>query len=588
MLTPTEYSNLMLEITRISNLDEKDQLNRHSKKLLRDQENGKCYIQWQTYADRKKARSRRFKFKKKKKAPRIPSRRAKRKKLKLKNEQSAPINKTEPPPVINLSSSVTLTEGHYGIFRKGPKFVPNPPKANFAEFNQDYELWKSKMRWAYYHTHKPETVNLTPPLNVAESNIEEIPEHALQTEKSLIKMKSSGYIAPKSKNHALELFFHKLDIAVKDSTEKKGGGDNLTPAERLALNEMKRWDKQIVRPYDKGTGFVVDDLDNYKQRVLTEIQNTQGYKIVDNEKDAIQEIHERIEKWKQTHNKELSPLLMDWLIDSNAIFGYIYMNYKAHKPEKQYPGRFITSGCGSPTERLSIWIEHHLKPLMSKVPYRLEDTSQFLRDLEEFNHKRSHEENPPQLILCTWDIESMYPSIDYEQGLNACRALLKKRQSEEPSTESLVEAIKLCLEENIAEFDGTVVKQISGTAMGPHHSCSYADIAIDQIIDQNVMSSINPWYDKIALWRRFRDDIICFWIGSEEENDLFDIWLNNLQKKLRFTKERSIIKSIYLDLKLLIKGIFVTSEMYSKSSDSHAYLLPSSCHPTHICRNIPI
>ena len=27
--------------------------------------------------------------------------------------------------------------------------------------------------------------------------------------------------------------------------------------------------------------------------------------------------------------------------------------------------------------------------------------------------------------------------------------------------------------------------------------------------------------------------------------------------------------------------------MYSKSSDTHAYLMPISCHPTHICRNIP-
>ena len=124
--------------------------------------------------------------------------------------------------------------------------------------------------------------------------------------------------------------------------------------------------------------------------------------------------------------------------------------------------------------------------------------------------------------------------------------------------------------------------------MVPHHSCSYADIAIDQIIDQNVMISINPWYDTISLWRRFIDVIICFWIGTEEENDSFDIWLNNLQKQLRFTKERSIIKSIYLDLKLIIKGIYIVSEMYSKPSDSHAYLLPSSCHPTHICRNIPI
>ena len=116
---------------------------------------------------------------------------------------------------------------------------------------------------------------------------------------------------------------------------------------------------------------------------------------------------------------------MEWFIDKNASFGYIYyMNYKAHKPEKNYPGRYITSGCGSPTERLSSWIEYFLKPLMSKLPYRLEDTSHFLRDLKEFNSRRHEQENPTKVSLASWDIESMYPNIDNEVGLKACLQLL--------------------------------------------------------------------------------------------------------------------------------------------------------------------
>ena len=123
--------------------------------------------------------------------------------------------------------------------------------------------------------------------------------------------------------------------------------------------------------------------------------------------------------------------------------------------------------------------------------------------------------------------------------------------------------------------------------MGPHHSCSYADIAIDYAIDQKVMSAQNPWRSSIGSWSRFRDDIYCPWTGSQEELVQFDHWLNQLDPQLSFTLETSTEGVVFLDLKLSTQGSTVVTGMHSKSSDTHAYLLPTSCHPTHICKNIP-
>ena len=90
-------------------------------------------------------------------------------------------------------------------------------------------------------------------------------DHELElTEKALIKSKGCQYMAPINKNHALELFLQKLEVGIQEAKEKSGSGDNLTPAERKALNEMKRWKDAIIRPFDKGVGFVVDDLSSYK------------------------------------------------------------------------------------------------------------------------------------------------------------------------------------------------------------------------------------------------------------------------------------------------------------------------------------
>jgi hypothetical protein len=124
-----------------------------------------------------------------------------------------------------------------------------------------------------------------------------------------------------------------------------------------------------------------------------------------------------------------------------SAYDYFYMNYKAHKPEKGYPGRMITSRCGSPTERLSFCCEYHLKPLMDKLPDRLEDTSHFIRKVFIYKKKRLTEDNPKPIILCSWDIAAMYPIITNDLGLAAYRELLNKREKLEPSTDCITEEI---------------------------------------------------------------------------------------------------------------------------------------------------
>ena len=76
------------------------------------------------------------------------------------------------------------------------------------------------------------------------------------------------------------------------------------------------------------------------------------------------------------------------------------------------------------------------------------------------------------------------PNITNDLGLAACEELLKKHDVLEPSTDCIIDAIQITLEENIAKFGSTVVKQCDGTAMGPHHACSYADVTADYAVDQ--------------------------------------------------------------------------------------------------------
>ena len=150
----------------------------------------------------------------------------------------------------------------------------------------------------------------------------------------------------------------------------------------------------------------------------------------------------------------------------------------------------------------------------------------------------------------------IYTNITNDLGLTACRELLDRRDILEPSTECTVDAIKITLEENIARFGDKVVKQCDGTAMGPHHACSYADAAADMAIDQKVMdANANPFFNYVDDWSRFKDDIMCMWKGSVEELLEFNTWINGLHPRLNFTMEYSTTSIVFLDLRVSMGGL---------------------------------
>jgi formamidopyrimidine-DNA glycosylase len=62
--------------------------------------------------------------------------------------------------------------------------------------------------------------------------------------------------------------------------------------------------------------------------------------------------------------------------------GKFYQIYKVHKepaPPNLPPGCPIISGCGSLTENLSLFVDHHAKHLVQNIPSYLQITPDFLR-----------------------------------------------------------------------------------------------------------------------------------------------------------------------------------------------------------------
>ena len=94
----------------------------------------------------------------------------------------------------------------------------------------------------------------------------------------------------------------------------------------------------------------------------------------------------------------------------------------------------------------------------------------------------------------------MFPNIDNSLGIRAVTQALNSRPNLFPSTECIVEAVSICLENNISQF----LNQIHGTAIGPKNSCSYADLAMG-VIDKLAKSNPNLSPENSL---RYRDDIL--------------------------------------------------------------------------------
>ena len=118
-----------------------------------------------------------------------------------------------------------------------------------------------------------------------------------------------------------------------------------------------------------------------------------------------------------------------------------------------------------------------------------------------------------------------------------------------------------------------------GTKMAP----SYANIFMGDLEERLLLS----WLKQSLSWFRFIDDVDTKWIHSDKELDEFCEHANSIHSSIKFTHEVSKTKISFLDTTTTVKEGNMTTDVYSKPTEKHQYLSPSSCHPKHCFKTIP-
>ena len=86
------------------------------------------------------------------------------------------------------------------------------------------------------------------------------------------------------------------------------------------------------------------------------------------------------------------------------------------------PGRPVISNCGTPTEKISEFLDTQLKPIMQKSWSYIKDSGDFVRKI------KNSTDIPEGAILVTADVVSLYPSIPHQAGLKALKKALDERE----------------------------------------------------------------------------------------------------------------------------------------------------------------
>ncbi len=218
---------------------------------------------------------------------------------------------------------------------------------------------------------------------------------------------------------------------------------------------------------------------DYVREGLRQLSDTQYYTEIDYDptESFITQINTLSNKMLEKGHISLKTHTI--LYVTTARLPYFYMLPKIHK--KHVPGRPILSANGSPTEKLSAFIDSYLNKLVPKLDSYVKDTKHLIQIIESIPRL------PENSILVSFDVTSLYTNIPHIDALqSATRALLKDGSLDSDFIQLLIQGLKLVLELNAFQFNHRIFLQTKGTAMGTRVAPSSACFTMGDI-DQKIL-----------------------------------------------------------------------------------------------------
>ena len=492
-------------------------------------------------------------------------------------------------------SNIELTPAMESVLNKGLNFVVLPPKLDLTQTLVEHKRFERTMTWIeYFHN---------------QENSEPAKPVIFKTKKHNLP---KNHKTPKH----LKGFFAATKSDLLDPQNRHKVASNIPEDEKQAINtliKLQRERKLVIKVCDKGAGIFLLNFDSYvkacDEHLLSETPNKQPYYSKVDEKtllEAENKLNLLLEEG--LNNKYISKQEYEAMKPVGLIPGKLYCNFKIHKKHNHEakeipPVRPIVSCSGSMLENAAIFVQHHLKDVANKHATYLQDTPDFLRQLEQHNNETILPNNAKLVVI---DVVGLYTNIPQQEGVECVQKRLETNMNSEVPGMYVTRLLELLMKYNVFQFNEVLYQQIVGTAMGSAPAPDYANIFMDMKIDKKIMEIANKYSVNnvipLKFMKRFLDDIFAIYTGSIESLHKMFNELNTIHPTIKFTMSHTTpateephelcpcerVESIpFLDTLCTIKAGKVVTGLYKKPTDTNQYLLTSSVHPAGTTENIP-
>ena len=372
---------------------------------------------------------------------------------------------------------------------------------------------------------------------------------------------------------------------------------SLDPILWKALTDLRDDPHIYITPADKGGTLVIWRSIEYEREANRQLSDVRTYREIS------QEMADEYLLQLGSLRRELTNhlLMKKWITkrEASAIYGSpceaapIYFLPKIHKGlnprSNTFPGRPIVSTIKSTLHLLDKYLANITASLLTEIPGSLRDTMHLLSLLPTA-------EVPADATLLAVDVNALYPSIPWEEGVQASIEfyklkytwLLAKAAREgtldppDPQTFGLI--LRTILENSVISYKGSrFFHQIKGTSMGACISVYFANCYMWKVTE-SILTDPPPF---IKLFLRFIDDILILSTGRPEQIDETLRSISN--DNITYSSSIPGRQTEFLDLLITIndRTSLIETAPFSKPSASPSYLHAKSMHPHHLIKSIP-
>ena len=239
--------------------------------------------------------------------------------------------------------------------------------------------------------------------------------------------------------------------------------------------------------------------------------------------------------------------------------------------------------CASPgwvTFIVSVFIDIILQPVLINIPTYVKDSADFIENTYQLPLQQSY-------AFLQADVESLYPSIDINDGLQALSEILSLTTFNNKFKILIIKLTKWVLINNYMTFNNKTYLQINGTAMGTPLAVTYAGLFM-HILEKRALSKIHYQnYHSPIIYKRLMDDLVSIHISSNNALHFITTLQNILPNKIKFTYNISTIECTFLDITLYKHNLpnntlILATKLYQKPMNKYLFIPFFSNHSPHV------